>query len=287
MCEHNKRKSRCIDCNGSSICEHKKDKHTCVDCHGKNICEHNKLRYQCVDCKGEKFCKHDIRRCLCKECDGSYLCEHDKQKNHCIICIPEIACQYCRSVSVLTSKWKPYCFRCYCVLNPDVKIPRKYKLREHYVCDELKEYYKDTLTMVFDKIIEGGCSRRRPDVFIDFGSHCLIIEIDENKHTNYSCEQKRMMDIYEDNGFRKIVFIRFNPDGYETDTDKYISPFSHTKTGIVNVDKKEMKRRIELLTSKINYYKDNVPDLEFVVEYMFYGNTQHPNTDSFHTISSL
>jgi hypothetical protein len=140
--------------------------------------------------------------------------------------------------------------------------------------------------MVFDKIIEGGCSRRRPDVFIDFGSHCLIIEIDENKHTNYSCEQKRMMDIYEDNGFRKIVFIRFNPDGYETDTDKYISPFSHTKTGIVNVDKKEMERRIELLTSKINYYKNNVPDLEFVVEYMFYGNTPHANTDSFHAISS-
>jgi hypothetical protein len=64
--------------------------------------------------------------------------------------------------------------------------------------DALKEHYKDTIAMSFDKVIEGGCSKKRPDLFIDFGSHCLIIEIDENRHTNYACEQKRMILLYED-----------------------------------------------------------------------------------------
>jgi hypothetical protein len=283
ICEHNKRKSRCIDCNGSSICEHKKDKYTYVECHGNNICSHNKLRYQCIDCKGNKFCEHNKRRCLCEECDGIYLCEHKKQRNHCIICTPEIACKCCQAVSVIKSKWKPYCFRCFCILNPDYEIPRRYKLREHYVCDELKIYYKDTLTMIFDKIIENGCSRRRPDVFIDFGSHCVMIEVDENAHTNYTCEQKRMLDIYEDIGFRKIVFIRFNPDGYSTDTVKFESPFSYTKTGIVNVNKVEMKRRIDKLLAKIDYYKVNEPDNEFIIDYMFYGNKPNDFAENFYT----
>ena len=48
------------------------------------------------------------------------------------------------------------------------------------------------------------------------GSHIIIIEIDENAHTDYdcSCENKRLMEISQDLGFRPIVFIRFNPDDY-------------------------------------------------------------------------
>lgn len=281
ICIHKKRKSRCIECKGSSICEHKKDKYTCVDCHGNNICEHNKLRYQCLECKGSRFCIHNIRKCLCKECDGSYLCPHDKQKNICIICVPENACQYCKSVSIINSRWSPYCFRCYCVLHPDANIPKKFKLKEHFVRDVLKENYKDTLTMTFDKSIEGGCSRRRPDILIDFGSHCLIIEIDENKHNNYICEQKRMIQIYEDIGFRRVIFIRFNPDAYKLNNINYISPFKYTKTGSININKSEMSKRVSELTKRIDYYKENEPINEFTIEYMFYGDNENNenNTD--------
>jgi hypothetical protein len=31
---------------------------------------------------------------------------------------------------------------------------------------------------VFDKSIDGGCSKRRPDIFLDMGSEILIIEVD-------------------------------------------------------------------------------------------------------------
>ena len=51
---------------------------------------------------------------------------------------------------------------------------------------------------------------------VDFGSHIIVIEIDENIHSNYNCicENKRLMEISKDLGHRPIVFIRFNPDSY-------------------------------------------------------------------------
>jgi hypothetical protein len=173
-------------------------------------------------------------------------------------------------ISVVGSKWNPYCFRCYCVLNPDAVIPRKYKLKEHHVVDKLKENFQEKFTMRFDKIVEGGCSRRRPDVAIDFGSHCLMIEIDENKHTNYSCEEKRMVELYEDVGFRKIVFLRFNPDRYKDGSTVYPSPFRYTRAGILHLEETEFNRRMDQLMKRIRSHRVEPTD-QITVEYLFYG----------------
>jgi hypothetical protein len=86
------------------------------------------------------------------------------------------------------------------------------------------------ITIVFDKIVEGGCSRRRPDVRIDMGSHIIIVECDEDQHKGYSCENKRMMEIFQNCGNRPIVFIRFNPDSYTKNMIKY---FKTTGNGLV------------------------------------------------------
>lgn len=251
-CPHQLRKSRCSECNGSEICSHGNNKHNCISCHGKNVCEHNKLQYQCI------------------ECHGNRTCIHDKRTSACIICTPSSGCQHCHMISIIGSKWNPYCFRCYCVLNPDAVIPRKYKLKEHHVIDKLKENFQEKFTMRFDKIVEGGCSRRRPDVAIDFGSHCLMIEIDENKHTNYSCEEKRMVELYEDISFRKIVFLRFNPDRYKDGTTVYLSPFRYTRAGILHLEETEFNRRMEQLMERIRAHRVE-PLNQITVEYLFYG----------------
>ena len=269
-CPHQLRKSRCVECGGNELCIHGNNKYICVECDGKNICEHSKIRNQCVECKGNLVCNHGKRKAICNECDGSYMCPHEKQKNQCITCTPSSGCQHCHAISVVGSKWNPYCFRCYCILNPDAIIPRKYKLKEHHVVDQLKEHFENKFTMRFDKIVEGGCSRRRPDVAIDFGSHCLMIEIDENQHYNYSCEEKRMVELYEDIGFRKIVFLRFNPDGYKEGRKKYPSPFRYTPTGILSLHQKEFDRRIEHLVSRIQYHNVSEPTEQITVEYLFY-----------------
>lgn len=284
MCEHGRRKYECVECEGNGICEHGLRRVRCVECEGSEICEHNNNKYTCVECHGKHICEHDKLRYQCVDCKGARICEHDTRRNICIVCSPETACQYCQAVSIVSSNYKPYCFRCYCVLNPDYEIPRKFKLKEHYVRDALIEHFQDTITMTFDKIIKEGCSRRRPDVSMDFGSHCLIVEIDENKHSNYNCEQKRMLEIYEDVRFRKIIFIRFNPDSYRFNNKNYISPFSYTKTGIININKKEMERRTKILIDRIEYYRENEPDSEFTVDFMFYGDLKQLDYDNFHTI---
>ncbi len=71
-------------------------------------------------------------------------------------------------------------------------------------------------TWICDRRIEGGCSRRRPDLFLDMGSHIVIVEVDENKHDEYdcTCENKRLMEISQDLNHRHTVMIRFNRDGY-------------------------------------------------------------------------
>jgi hypothetical protein len=272
ICEHGERKSRCKECGGSEVCPHQKLKINCIECDTSgNICEHQKIKSQCPDCDGSKICIHKKRVHMCVDCDGSYICPHQLQKNSCVTCTPENACQHCKFICILTSKWKPYCFRCYCVLHPDANIPRAFKLKEHYVRDALKDEYKETITMVFDKKVEGGCSQLRPDILMDFGTHCIIVEIDENQHRNYSCEEKRMNILYEDVGFRKLIFIRFNPDGYSIGKKKYKSPFSYTEGGVISIQRAEMTRRMAELILKINELKDKEPHEEMRVEYLFYS----------------
>lgn len=272
ICAHKKRRSRCIECNGSEICEHKSNKHSCVECNGKHICEHYKVRNQCITCEGSKICPHKKRINICIECGGSSMCQHDKQRYACTTCTPENACHHCKSVSILGSRWTPYCFRCFCVLHPDAEIPRRFKLKEHYVRDQIKDHFKDTLTLTFDKSIEGGCSKKRPDILIDFGSHCIIIEIDENCHVNYTCEQSRMVSLYEDTGFRNIVFLRFNPDGYILNHKRYPSPFRYTPTGMLSLHKEEMDKRMKSLIQSIEYHQGNQPMQPITIEYLFYGD---------------
>lgn len=63
---------------------------------------------------------------------------------------------------------------------------------------------------MFDKRIPEGCSRRRPNMYMDFGSHvvaervAIIIEIDENQHSDYdcTCENKLLMELFQDCGNR-------------------------------------------------------------------------------------
>jgi hypothetical protein len=78
-------------------------------------------------------------------------------------------------------------------------LPRKFKIKETRAREYLKDEFKEEITMIFDKKVEDGRSRRRPDA--------LIVE----------CENKRMMEIFWNCGSRPIVFIRFNPDAFEED----------------------------------------------------------------------
>ncbi len=272
MCTHGKRKSYCVECDGSQMCTHGKQKSYCVECGGSQICEHGKQKDYCVECDGSQMCTHGKQKSRCVKCGGSQICEHKKVKSTCIICNPKCACQNCFQLYVNPiSRFKPYCFRCYCVLNPDIDIPKKFKLKEHHLRDFLKQSYPN-INMIFDKALE---SKRRPDVLIKNKDYNIIIECDENQHLNYSkynCEDLRICQIFNDLNNLPIFVIRFNPDSYSTDEEKFQSCFKTTPTGQLSLNKNEWNRRTTLLKEKI----DTIINIKTVVKemniiYMFYS----------------
>ena len=74
------------------------------------------------------------------------------------------------------------------------RSPKNYKIKENEVTNFIIQQFSST-TIVQDRRIQDGCSARRPDVLIDLGYQVLIIEVDENQHTEYdcSCVNKRLM----------------------------------------------------------------------------------------------
>ena len=126
--------------------------------------------------------------------------------------------------------------------------------------------------MVFDKTIDGGCSRKRPDTFIDVLTHSVVIECDENQHRNYTCENKRVMEIFQDLGNRPLVVLRFNPDSY-TNRDNCGVPgcFKTTKSGIFSPSE-EWTRRAKILKLMITHFMKKIPKKEMTICKLFFDN---------------
>jgi hypothetical protein len=157
---------------------------------------------------------------------------------------------------------------------PDKPVSRNYKTKEYAVVEHVKTKFPE-YNWIADKIINGGCSKRRPDLLLDMGVQVIIIEVDENQHMGYdcSCENKRLMELSQDLGHRPIVFIRFNPDEYD-DSEKNISScWGNDKKGICVVKKskiKEWSERLNKLEEQIKYWLLNTTNKTVEVIQMYY-----------------
>ena len=166
--------------------------------------------------------------------------------------------------------------RCFVNLFPELKNARNYKTKEQNVVDNIKIAFPN-FSWCCDKKIRYGCSRKRPDMLLDMGSHVIIVEVDENQHVNYdcSCENKRLMELSQDVDHRPIVFIRFNPDKY---FDKHGNTVDScweatTKQGILRVAPKkqqEWEHRLECLVGQIQYWTENETNKTVEVVELFY-----------------
>jgi len=160
--------------------------------------------------------------------------------------------------TLVKEKYDGYCLFCYMNMFPDKPVSRNYKTKEYSVVEYVKSKYP-TLTWIADKIIDGGCSKRRPDLLLDLGDQIVIVEVDENQHIDYdcSCENKRIMELSQDLGHRPIVFIRFNPDDYDKNGTNITSCWGQDKKGICVVKKSkkdEWMQRLHVLEEHINYW---------------------------------
>ena len=157
-------------------------------------------------------------------------------------------------------KYDGYCLFCYINLFPDKTVSRNYKTKEYSVVEFVKTKFPH-FDFIADKIVSGGCSKRRPDLFLDILYQIIIIEIDENQHQDYDCgcENKRIMELSQDLGHRPIVFIRFNPDDYKKDGKNITSCWGCDKNGICIIKKskqKEWVERLNTLEDQIKYWTD-------------------------------
>ena len=293
ICEHGKQKSACKECGGSQICKHGKVKSRCKECGGASICEHGKVKSQCKECDGSSICEHGKQKSVCKECGGSAFCEHGRQKSRCKECggsqickhgKPKSQCKECGGSSLCKTekcetrgikKYNGYCLPCCIQVCPGIEISRNYKTKEKVVADQIIQTFTN-FTWIADKKVQDGCSRRRPDLLLDMGSHIIIVEVDENKHTDYdcSCENKRLMELSQDIQYRPIVFIRFNPDDYTNQAGILVkSCWKLNKLGVMQIIKtkqKEWEERIETLKQQIQYWIDNPTEKTIEIIELFY-----------------
>ena len=178
--------------------------------------------------------------------------------------------------TLVKQKYDGYCIFCYMNLFPDKPVSRNYKTKEYAVVENIKTKFP-TLNWIADKIVNGGCSKRRPDLLLDLGYQIVIVEVDENQHTDYdcSCENKRIMELSQDLGHRPIVFIRFNPDDYEKNETRITSCWGLDKKGICVVKKSkkdEWTQRLTTLEETIQYWinPENITNKTVEIVQLYY-----------------
>jgi hypothetical protein len=278
ICVHNRQKTRCIECGGSSVCEHNKNRSECKDCGGSQICIHKRQKSTCIDCGGRNICEHRRIRSQCKECDGSQICKHKKKKSYCKECGGSELCKSEWCETKRNQKYDGYCMLCYIHLFPDRPVARNYKTKERAVVEYvLEQFPPEKYSWIADKRVYNGCSRKRPDLFLDLGYQVIIVEVDENQHEQYdcSCENKRLMELSQDVNHRPLIFIRFNPDDYLSKDGHITSCWAYNKLSVCTIKKtkqKEWTGRLEALSQQITYWLDENHKTDKTVEviHLFY-----------------
>lgn len=140
----------------------------------------------------------------------------------------------------------------YCRPGADRKTKEMNVVRHLQTIDDLSEFIHDKITADNHSV----CGKYRPDIVYDCGTHFVIVEIDENQHSQYekSCEETRMNNIMLGLGL-PTVFLRFNPDSYTIGTKKKLTPIS---------------KRLDYMCSRIRFHRERIPKDPLICEYMFY-----------------
>jgi hypothetical protein len=274
----------CGDCKLDGMTDIKSRK--CIVCKTKNPVFGNpgdKVAKHCGDCKLDGMTDIKNPKCIvCKTKQPVFANPGDKVAKHCGDCkldgMTDIKSPKCKSdwcsTRISNKQYEGYCAFCFMHMFPDKPMARNYKTKETAVVQFVKEQFAN-IDIVTDKQIQGGCSRRRPDIFIDLGCQIVIVEIDENQHTDYdcSCENKRIMELSQDVGHRPIVFIRFNPDDYKTKSGNITSCWAANKQGICSIKKakqKEWTERLDSLHQTVNYWIENRTNKMIEAVHLFY-----------------
>lgn len=251
----------------------------------------------CANCPGKPVDAEDIlnRRCACpRRVRPNFGMPNDARPTWCANCpdkpasAENVVSERCVVPLCTTqtkgSRYNDYCFRCYVLTYPNRPVARNYKTKEHAVAQNLQSRLGDTLatkhlTITFDKRT-GGCSARRPDCMIECLTHVVFVEVDEEQHNTpeyKSCENKRMMELFEDIGSRPVIFVRFNPDAYkDAYGERKPSCFELNHFGLSVIrDKTYFQERLNVLWERVLEHCTTIPGREITLEHLYYNGFQN------------
>ena len=273
----------CKDCKLENMFNIKDKK--CISCNIKIPCYNytsEKKPLYCGDCKLENMINiKDIKCIKCNIKHPSCNYENERMRLYCGDCkldaminIKDKKCKTHLCNIQVRNKFKGYCLRCFINEFPDSKIIRDYGTREAKVTEFIKKEFGD-LDITYNKQIDGGCSKNRPDTFIDCLTHSVIIEVDENQHKAKSytpeCEIQRVNNLFTDLADRPIVFIRFNPDSYTNSKNKLIkSCFEYTEDKGLPKANKTLQPRLKKLKEEIEKNIKIIPNKNITTIKLFY-----------------
>lgn len=257
--------------------EHKLDGMTSI---GRVICEHDNCTttatYNFPGLSEKRFCsKHRLdgminitsKKCNHEGCLTTPVFNYPGTKSgkfcvsHKLEGMMDVENPRCKTPMCDLHTPKDYCARCFAYTFPDQ--PSYFKTREMKLKEYLTQHYPDK-TITHDKHVE--CHRYRPDFVFDMGSHVIVIELDENQHRSYdtSCDNKRLMSIFQGLGTRPMIMIRFNPDRYDNVQGCF------KKDGQLSGTGHEWKNRTSQLKERIDHWISTQPDREISVEHLFF-----------------
>ena len=165
----------------------------------------------CAIHRTEDMIKNPNKRCIIDDCKEIALYGETFQihcEEHMIngeFNFVENNCSNCGLLNVLNNK--NLCSPC-----GDFKFKRLYLVKQK----EVKTFLdlNEMKYELYDKAIDRNCGLERPDFLFDAVTHKVILEVDENQHSNYDCERVRMINISQTLGM-PVIFLRYNPDKFK------------------------------------------------------------------------
>jgi hypothetical protein len=195
-------------------------------------------------------------QCSILDCDKEYEVIHENEKyclQHCPNKLYEISlkrlCKYCD----IMEESNYICKECKKIQNKKEWAIVRYLRR---TIDTRFEYNSSKMLQ--------GCSKKRPDIYFELLTHCVIVEIDEHQHHSYSdvCECARLNEIVNGIGGKSVIIIRYNPDLIRHGNKKIDINISDRLTNLVNVIKTELTKEYNIFIVKLIqlYYSNDIYD---------------------------
>ena len=210
----------------------------------------------CKNCKEPEM--KNIKAKMCRKCNEkqpTYNYKGIKPPIYCVGCalddMVDVINPMCKSCGLFVVPAKPHLCN-YC--SP--KTTMRERTKEMLVVNHFKEIGYE---FIHNKSVGFVCGNYRPDIKIDAGTHIVIVEIDEDQHSQYDkrCENARMLNIAQAEGL-KCIFIRYNPDTFRVDN---------------KIRKVHTTNRLKVLTDMVDKVTEDEPEEHITVYKLFYNNT--------------